>query len=194
MSSISSISNSNSLYTQSTTQALGTQQTKVHHHHQQNGNMQDSIQISEQGDNSPLSTSSSSILDSLVASGTITSDQESAIESAFQSARQSSQYGVYGSKSVNPISNLISNGTITKEQATSIVSAFKSAAHAANVDATSSATRGMKTNSALQAAATSEQKGVHHHHRQHRPDAVQSTAQVDNSITSDDTTQAAATV
>jgi hypothetical protein len=128
MSTINSTSDLYNLYTQNNAQVSNSQQqTKVHHHHHKSQS-QDSVQLSQQGLQSSSSTAPSSPLDSLVSNGTITQAQESAIQNAFQTARQASQSGVYTrSNQTNPISSLVSSGTITQAQASDITSAFQAA-------------------------------------------------------------------
>ena len=126
-------SNSNTLYTQANTQVSNTQGVHHHHHHQVS-QPQDSVQLGKQGSQSSGSSNgdSSSILNSLVANGTITQSQESSIQGVFQSALQANSLGTYssnGSTNTNPISSLVNSGTISQEQANSIQSAFKSAHH-----------------------------------------------------------------
>ncbi|SMC28537.1 hypothetical protein SAMN02745134_03557 [Clostridium acidisoli DSM 12555] len=126
-------SNSNTLYTQANTQTSNTQGVHHHHHHQVS-QPQDSVQLGKQDSQSSGSSTgdSSSILNSLVANGTITQSQESSIQGAFQSALQANSLGTYssnGSTNTNPISSLVNSGTISQEQANSIQSAFKSAHH-----------------------------------------------------------------
>ena len=142
-------SNSYNLYTQNTAQVSNSQdQPKVHHHHKKTES-QDSAQFSQQGLQAS-STTTKGPLDSLVANGTITQDQENSIKSAFQSARQANISGSYGSKPTNPISSLVTNGTITQDQANAIKSSFQSMAQA---------------NQGTQQVSGSEgQAKVHHHH------------------------------
>ena len=133
MSTISNISNSNNLYTQPNNQVSNNtqEQLKAHHHHHHN-EQQDSIQLSNQGaqgGNNPTDYATN-ILNSLVSNGTLTQNQVSSIESAFNTAKQNNSSGTYSANTTNPISNLVSNGTISQDQANSITSAFKSSAHA----------------------------------------------------------------
>lgn len=125
MSTINNVSNSSNLNVQNNYSVSDTEkQTRVHHHHHKS-NSQDSIQISEEAKDKSVD-SAKDPLDSLVANGTITQDQENSISSAFLSARQANQTGTYGSKAANPLNTLVANGTITKEQADSITATFKS--------------------------------------------------------------------
>ncbi len=75
-------------------------------------------------------------LDSLVTSGTITEDQESAIKSAMENAIRSSAYTRYKIQSastdtsataskVNPLDSLVESETITQEQADAIKQALE---------------------------------------------------------------------
>ncbi|MDP4182714.1 MAG: hypothetical protein Q8942_16705 [Bacillota bacterium] len=71
-------------------------------------------------------------LDSLVESGTITSDQEKAIKDAFETSRMafnSQPDGINGANTTNtfksPLDSLVEAGTITKEQGTAVKSAFE---------------------------------------------------------------------
>ena len=108
-------------------QSAAQDSNKIHHHHHKN-KAQDSMQISNQNtDQSAVGFQNP--LDTLVSNGTITKDQESAIENAFLSARQAMQTGTYDSTQTNPISSLTSDGTITQDQANSIINAFRSIHH-----------------------------------------------------------------
>jgi hypothetical protein len=86
----------------------------------------DSIQLSPDALASSKSSSNndmfSSVLDSLVSSGTITQDQENSITDAFKSARNSFPTYSNGSKgnSQSPLNQLVSSGTITKDQENAI--------------------------------------------------------------------------
>lgn len=129
MNTINSNSNQYNLYTQNNTQVPNTQaQPKMHHHHHKSAESQDSLKFSQDGIQTVSSSgqdgSSSTVhknpLDSLVASGTITQDQENAIKNAFQAARQANPSGTYNSNQTNPISSLVANGTITQDQANAI--------------------------------------------------------------------------
>lgn len=125
MSTISNVLNSQNLSIQSNNQVSSTQgQPKVHHHHHKKNDPQDSVQISDEG-KAQAANSGKNPLDSLVANGTITQDQEDSIKNAFMSARQANQSGIYGSKPTSPLSSLVANGTITQNQADSITNAFK---------------------------------------------------------------------
>lgn len=132
MSTINNVLNSSSLNVQNNNQATNTQtQTHVHHHHhhKQDNASQDSVKDSVQISNESSEISSSpwkNPLDSLVANGTITQDQEISIKSAFMSARQSNQAGTYVKSQSSPLAGLVANGTINQSQADSITSAFKS--------------------------------------------------------------------
>lgn len=144
MSIVNSTSNSTGLYNvQPNSQVQNTQ--KVHHHHHKDKSQDsDSIQISNQNSQASdgkFTNGISSILNNLVSDGTLTQDQENAVQSAFQAAKQSnsSSSGTYsssGNKLDNPISNLVTNGTISQSQADSIQSAFKAAHHNHHVDQT----------------------------------------------------------
>ena len=70
-------------------------------------------------------------LDSLVNSGAITQNQESAVQNALTTALQSnsSQVSTSGSTAANPLSSLVSSGTITQSQANTIESALKGGHH-----------------------------------------------------------------
>lgn len=137
MSIVNSTSNSSSLYkVQANSQVQNIQ--KVHHHHYKDKSQDsDLIQISNQNSQPSggnFTNGAASILNNLVSDGTLTQDQENAVQSAFQAARQanSSSAGTYnsnGSKLANPISSLVTNGTISQSQADSIQSAFKAAHH-----------------------------------------------------------------
>ncbi|AWI05817.1 hypothetical protein [Clostridium drakei] len=133
MSTVNSTSNSYNLYTQNSTQISNSQgQTKVHHHHKK-AESQNSPQFSKEGlqalseaNQDATGTTPKSPLDSLVASGTITQDQENSIKSAFRSAKQASLSGAYSSTPANPISSLVANGTITQDQADAIKNSLQS--------------------------------------------------------------------
>lgn len=138
MSTVNSTSNSSSLYNvQANSQLQDTQRVHHHHHHKNQLQDSDSIQLSNQTSqvsSTDPTSKTPGILDSLVANGTISQDQETAIQSAFEAARQanstsSGAYGSSGSKPTNPISGLVSNGTISQNQADSIQSAFKASHH-----------------------------------------------------------------
>lgn len=90
----------------------------------------DSIEISNQAvqsfDRTGI-TNRTNPLDDLVTAGTITQDQATAIQSAFQSIGKAIQSsGIYNSRPVNPLDSLVTDGTITKDQETAIKSAFES--------------------------------------------------------------------
>ena len=72
-----------------------------------------------------------STLDSLVSSGTITQDQETAIQSALTSSQSGSSQGTATTTSsqTDPLSSLVSDGTITQDQANSVTGALKSGHH-----------------------------------------------------------------
>ncbi|ADK14653.1 hypothetical protein [Clostridium ljungdahlii] len=129
MNTINSNPNQYNLYTQNNPQVSNTQaQPKMHHHHHKSTESQDSLKLSQDGlqavssssQDGTSSTTSKNPLDSLVASGTITQDQENAIKNAFQTARQANPSGTYNSNPTNPISSLVANGTITQDQANAI--------------------------------------------------------------------------
>lgn len=156
MGTISNVLNSPNWSIQNNNQVSNTQgQTKIHHHHHKNTS-QDSVQISDEAkqesDNKPKGP-----LDSLVANGTITQDQENSIRSAFISARQANKAGTYGSNPTNPLSSLVANNTITQAQADSITTAFKS--------------RVQPNGDNNQLVGTQGQPMVHHHH--HKGQQVQ---------------------
>jgi len=135
----SSTLNSSSLYNvQANSQNQNMQ--KVHHHHHHKNQSQDSNSVEAGKKDSQLLESkftngASSILSNLVSDGTLTQDQENAIQGAFQAAKQSNSsslagtYSNNGSKITNPISSLVANGTISQSQADSIQNAFKAAHH-----------------------------------------------------------------
>lgn len=126
MSTINNVLNSSNLNVQNNYKVSDTQeQTRVHHKHHHKSISQDSIQISDDAKDKSVD-STKNPLDSLVANGTITQDQENSISSAFLSSRQANQSRSYGSKQANPLTSLVTNGTITKAQADSITTAFKS--------------------------------------------------------------------
>ncbi|MDD3225782.1 MAG: hypothetical protein PHX70_13970 [Clostridium sp.] len=133
MSTISSVSNSNNVYTQAGTGVTNTQgdnSTSVHHHHHHGNHSKDSIELSQNATeqiNNSTSGGPSDILSSLVSNGTITQSQADSIKSVFQSASQANMSGTYSS-SINPIGSLVSNGTISQDQVNSIKGAFQSAA------------------------------------------------------------------
>ncbi|WP_234122078.1 hypothetical protein [Clostridium hydrogenum] len=138
MSTVSSTTNSSSLYNvQANSQVQDAQRVHHHHHHKNQSQDSDSIQLSNQTSqvsSTDPTSKTPGILDSLVANGTISQDQETAIQSAFEAARQansisSGAYGSSGSKPTNPISGLVANGTISQNQADSIQSAFKASHH-----------------------------------------------------------------
>lgn len=81
---------------------------------------EDLVQLSNQNNGTNLLSKS---LDVLVQNETITQDQKTAIEDAFNSNTNS--LGTYTRKPTDPLSNLVKNGTITKDQVTSIKSALK---------------------------------------------------------------------
>lgn len=131
MNTLNYLQRTSNLYTQSTNQVSSTKvEAKTHHHKKQ---AQDSVDISQQSLQTLSSTSQStntnpftSTLDSLVSSGAISQDQETAIQSAFEASRNSARTsGTYTPKTTNPIDSLVSSGTITKDQATSIKDALK---------------------------------------------------------------------
>jgi polyhydroxyalkanoate synthesis regulator phasin len=123
----------------------------------------DSIQISPDAlaasKNSSSNDMFSSVLDSLVSSGTITQDQKNSITDAFKSARNSFPTYSNGSKggSQSPLNQLVSGGTITNDQ-----------------------------KSAIKEALVSARKSSHHHHS-HKLSG-QSQSQPDNSISSSNDT------
>lgn len=137
MSIVNSTTSPSSLYNvQANSQIQNTQ--KVHHHHHKDKSQDsDLIQVSNQSSQlsgSNFNNGASNILNSLVSDGTLTQDQENAVQSAFQAAKQSnsSSAGTYnsnGSNAANPVSSLVANGTISQSQADSIQSAFKAAHH-----------------------------------------------------------------
>lgn len=137
MSIVNSTLNSSSLYNVQTNSQVENTQRAHHHHHKDKSQASDSIQVdneSSQLSGSNFNNGASSILNNLVSDGTLTQDQENAVQSAFQAAKQSnsSSSGTYnssGNKLANPISNLVANGTISQSQADSIQSAFKAAHH-----------------------------------------------------------------
>ena len=126
MSIINSISTSNSWYTQSTTRVSNSQQEKDKIQ-QQKDNNQDlyaytNVNFMQSNQNSTYTNP----LDSLVASGTISQDQESAIQDAFKSSASSQQ-----SQSTSPFDNtldsLVSSGTISQSQEDSIKESIQAA-------------------------------------------------------------------
>lgn len=127
MSTINNVLNSSNLSVQGNNQVSSTQgQPRVHHHHHhQKSNSQDLVQISNEG-KEESANSAKSPLNSLVANGTITQDQENSIRGAFLSAKQANHAGTYGSKPTSPLNGLVTNGTITQAQADSITTTFKS--------------------------------------------------------------------
>lgn len=142
----SSTLNSSSLYNVQAN-AQNPNMQKVHHHHHHKDESQDSNSVGTDKKDSQLlgskfTNGASSILDNLVSDGTLTQDQENAIQGAFQAAKQSnssSSAGTYsnnGSKVTNPISSLVANGTISQSQADSIQNAFKAAHHNHHVEQT----------------------------------------------------------
>lgn len=142
MSIVNSTSNSSSLYNVQPNSQIQNTQKVHHHHHKDKSQDSDSIQISNQNSQASdgkFTKGVSSILNNLVSDGTLTQDQENAVQSAFQAAKQSnsSSSGTYsssGNKLDNPISSLVTNGTISQSQADSIQSAFKAAHHNHHVD------------------------------------------------------------
>lgn len=129
MNTINNNLNSYNLYTQSNSQVSNSQDQPRVHHHNKKVQSQDSCQFTQEGLQASI-TAHKSPLDSLVANGTLTQDQENSIMNAFQSAKQANMSGSYVSKPTDPISNLIDNGTITQEQSNAIKSAFQSIAQA----------------------------------------------------------------
>lgn len=106
MNAISSYQNTSNWYTQNSSQTTGTNRT---HHHRE-----------------------SKTLDNLVSAGTITQDQEKAIEAAFQSASnatQTSSSSTSDNKPVNPLDSLVKSGAITQDQENSIQNAFEAMRH-----------------------------------------------------------------
>lgn len=129
--SINLYSQNYQMYSPTTTDAEANTENvkKEHHHHKSISQSQDSVDISQYGlqalsTDTSSSNTQSGILDSLVSDGTISPDQKTAIQSAFQAARQQLS-GTYGTKHVNPLDNLVSSGTITKNQENAIKDAFK---------------------------------------------------------------------
>lgn len=138
MSTVNSTLNSTSLYTQANSQAPNMQKVHHHHHHENQSQDSNSIEAGKQDSQllgSKFTNGASSILNNLVSDGTLTQDQENAVQGAFQAAKQansSSSAGTYsnnGSRGTNPISGLVANGTISQSQADSIQNAFKAAHH-----------------------------------------------------------------
>ena len=72
-------------------------------------------------------TKATSTLNALVSAGTITQDQATAIQSAFEASSKNIQAsGTYTNRPKNPLESLVSAGTITKEQETAVKGAFDS--------------------------------------------------------------------
>ena len=72
-------------------------------------------------------TKATSPLNALVSAGTITQDQATAIQSAFEASGKNIQAsGTYTNRPKNPLESLVSAGTITKEQETAVKGAFDS--------------------------------------------------------------------
>lgn len=110
---------------------------KGHHHHKVEA--QDTLDISQQGQEALKSSSddtqnksSLNPLDDLVKSGVLTDVQKNSILTAFHTARQNnfSGTGTYNSKPTNPIEGLVKAGTITEDQRKAIQSAFEASRQA----------------------------------------------------------------
>lgn len=141
-----------------TTAAQTQSQPRVHHHHHKN-NTQDSVQLSEEGQQEATNKPKGP-LDSLVSNGTITQAQEDAIRNAFISAREANKAGTYTSNPTSPLSSLVANNTITQAQADSITTAFKARVQPAEGNNETAGVQG--------------QHRTHHHHHaaQQTQDAV----------------------
>ncbi len=107
-------------------------QQRIQHRRHYKGD-DSSQQLLQTVDDSTKVTSSDKIknpLDSLVESGTITSDQEKAIKDAFEASKMvfQTQAGASNASSTfkDPLESLVSAGSITKDQASAIKSAFDS--------------------------------------------------------------------
>ena len=83
----------------------------------------DSIELSSEAVNNPFAN----VLDNLVEAGTITEDQEYAIQSALQNGKSMQASGVYTNKRVDPLDSLVASGTITSDQASAVKNAFTAA-------------------------------------------------------------------
>lgn len=181
MNTINSTSNAYDIYTQNNAQVSSSQsQPKVHHHHKK-VESQDSSQFSQEGlqalsssTQDPSSTAPKSPLDSLVSNGTITTDQENAIKSAFQSARQANLSGAYGSKPTNPISSLVASGAITEDQASAIKSSFQSM---------------IQAKQGTEQVSDSEGQAKVHHHHHHAQQVQQAQGVTDTSQTTSQATE-----
>ncbi|HML05422.1 MAG TPA: hypothetical protein VK426_06595 [Methanobacterium sp.] len=107
---------------------------KTHHHKKQTESTDPTQQWLQPADNSNQNVSDTNKtkgpLDNLIKSGTITSEQESAIKSAFESSRMAHSAASNNSTAPgtfkDPLDSLVESGTITKEQESAIKNAFKS--------------------------------------------------------------------
>jgi competence protein ComGC len=131
MNTISTVQNKLDLYTQKSEKiATALEVTKAEERKKEI--LEDSIQISQQalqssGNTFQDTTNRINPLDDLVSAGTITQEQATAVESAFQSVGKAIQSsGIYNNRPKNPLDALITAGTITVEQESAIKSAFES--------------------------------------------------------------------
>ncbi|GKU24912.1 hypothetical protein [Clostridium folliculivorans] len=122
MSTINGISSS--WYTNGATQVSNSSQliSKVR---RSNYEEQDAYQSNFDAVQASQNVSFTNPLESLVSSGTITEDQKTAIQDAFNSSMKLNVAGTYGSRPTNPISKLVSSGVISQNQADSIKETFK---------------------------------------------------------------------
>jgi competence protein ComGC len=131
MNTISTVQNKIDLYTQKSEKIAKTLEiTKAEERKKEI--LEDSIQISQQalqssGNTFQVTANRINPLDDLVSAGTITQEQATAVESAFQSVGKAIQSsGIYNNRPKNPLDALITTDTITAEQEAAIKSAFES--------------------------------------------------------------------
>jgi polyhydroxyalkanoate synthesis regulator phasin len=132
MNTISINQNKINLYTQNSTQTVNNNE-QIQESQKKKYEM-DSFEISQEAlqamnyfnqqmSQNPLTSS----LDKLVDDGTITKDQATSIQSAFEAARNSTQtIGTYSNKAKNPMDSLVESGIITSEEKQYIIDAFES--------------------------------------------------------------------
>lgn len=129
ISSSQSITDLYAITTEKTTKALETAKAEKRKKEAQ----EDSIEISQKalqafGNNTQGITNTNNVLDNLVTAGTITQNQATAIQSAFQAGGKSIQSsGTYTNRPKNPLDSLVAAGTITQDQEDAIQNAFEAA-------------------------------------------------------------------
>jgi len=130
MNTISAAQNQIDLYTQSTEKIAKTLEIAKDAQQQKETQAVDSIEISQQVLQSFGNTNVANRinpLDALVNAGTITTDQATAVQNAFQSVGKAIQSsGIYNNKTIKPLDSLVTSGTITTQQETAIKGAFES--------------------------------------------------------------------